>query len=61
VKAKKDRVTGHDLHHDEEKEKALKTGYITLYTKLFTVTDSIILSTGYVTLIAEIKRKVAEK
>lgn len=26
---------------DEEKEKALKTGYITLYTKFFTVTGPI--------------------
>ena len=50
MKAKKDRVTRHDLRHDEEKEKALKTGYITIYTKFFTVTGLVILSTGYVTL-----------
>jgi len=35
VKAKKNRVTRHDLRHEREKEKTLKTGYITLYTKLF--------------------------
>jgi hypothetical protein len=33
--AKKDMVKRHDLRHDEKKEKALKTGYITLYTKFF--------------------------
>ena len=32
-----------------EKEKALKTGYITHHTKLFTVTGFRTLSTGYVT------------
>ncbi|MCK4476831.1 MAG: hypothetical protein KAU16_08905 [Methanophagales archaeon] len=42
VEAKKNEVTGHDLRHDEEKEKALKTGYITLYTKLFTVTGPVL-------------------
>lgn len=26
---------------DEEKEKALKTGYVTLYTKIFTVTGPV--------------------
>jgi len=41
VKAKKDRVTRHDLRRDGEKEKALKTWYITLRTKLFTVTGSV--------------------
>jgi hypothetical protein len=41
VEAKKDRVTRRDLRHDEEKEKALKTGYITLYTKFFTVTGPV--------------------
>ena len=46
VEAKMDEVTGHDLRHDEEMEKALKTGYIALYTKLFTVTAPV---TGYVT------------
>jgi hypothetical protein len=51
VEAKKDRVTRHDLRQDEEKEKALKTGYITLYTKFFTVTGPVILSTEYVTII----------
>jgi len=41
VEAKWERVTGHDLHHDEEKEKALKTVYITLPTKFFTVTGPV--------------------
>lgn len=49
VEAKRDRVTRSEFRHDEEKEKALKAGYITLYTKLFTVTGPVILSTGYVT------------
>ena len=38
VEAKGDRVERHDLRHDEEKEKMPKTGYVTLHTKLFTVT-----------------------
>jgi hypothetical protein len=41
AEAKKDRVTRHDLRHDEEKEKALKTGCVTPYTKLFTVTGPV--------------------
>ena len=45
METKKDRVTAEAMEEiviDEKKEKALKTGYITLYTKFFTV----ILSTG---------------
>ena len=45
VKAKKAQVTGPDLHHDGEKEKALKKGYITIYTTLFAVRGPV--STGY--------------
>jgi hypothetical protein len=41
VEAKEGRIKGHDLHHAVKKETALKTGYITIYTKFFTVTGPI--------------------